>query len=138
MTAFYLEAERKAAQAVADLLALPDAEPGEISSEGTFDPWTLFPGLYGSYSSTFDQCALDVLREVLDAKKVRDDLGAEMFREMLCTANLCDYGSSPRYCFPTTGFKPLLPDLICRWEAYTLLVRGEDPTATNPSTENKP
>lgn len=89
-----------------------------------FDPWELFPALYGSYSSDFDECAIDVLKEILSGKKVRDDLGAEMLREMLCRAELCGYGTSPRVCFPTSAFLPQLPALIEKWEAYSAVAWG--------------
>lgn len=121
------EREDKAAHVVRShlTLPLPDKE-GLLGADGTFDPWELFPSLYGSYSSEFDHCAIDVLRELRDRRKERHDLGAEMFREMLCTANLCDYGTSPRVCFPTEAFKALLPDLIGKWEAYGRLRWGDD------------
>lgn len=99
-------------ETMATLLMVGDAD--------AFDPWEdLFPAIYGSYSSDFDECAIDVLKEVLSGKKVRDDLGAEMFREMLCRADLCGYGTSPRVCFPTGAFRPLLPVLIEKWTAYS-------------------
>jgi hypothetical protein len=48
-----------------------------------------------------------------------EGLAHEMFREMLCTAELCDYGTSPRVCFANEPFKALLPQLIEKWEAYS-------------------
>jgi hypothetical protein len=118
--------DREAGDRLAALLALPMPE-GEydIGSEGTFDPWGLFP-LYGSYSSDFDQCAIDVLCELDANEKHRTDLAAEMFREMLCNLNLCDYGTSPRVCFPTRQFRALLPTLIERWRAYSALQWAEE------------
>jgi len=121
---WYLKAEREAAERVEALLKLPIPEhETELGSEGYFDPWGLFP-LYGSYSGDFDECALDVLRELASGKKLRDDLAAEMFREILCYMNLCAYGTSPRVCFPTSAFKELLPDLIEKWQAYSDLQWG--------------
>lgn len=117
MTDIYAS-DRKAAEEVRRILARPDAER-EMQSVDDFDPWDIFPAVYGSYSSDFDDCALQVLRELRDdIWPRRDDLGAQMLREMLCVAGLCDYGTSPRGCFPTTDFKPLLPELIERWEGY--------------------
>lgn len=116
---WYVSVERDAAEKVAAILALPISTDGMGSVGEIFDPWDLFPCLYGSYSGEFDQCAIDVLTEVLEGEKRRDDLGAEMFREMLCRANLCDYGSSPRVCFPTTKFKEILPELIAKWREYS-------------------
>ena len=83
-----------------------------------FDPWEAFP-LYGSYSDDFDKCAIDVLQEIRIKKKNRDDLGAEMFREILCSADLCDYGTSPRVCFANKEFMEILDELIEKWKAYS-------------------
>lgn len=118
--------EREAAEKLEEILVRPSGDEGIPQDVNDFDPWALLPSLYGSYSSSFDECAIDVLREIDTGKKVRDDLGAEMFREMLCTAHLCSYGTSPRVCFPTSEFKTLLPRLIARWEAHALAKWGED------------
>lgn len=102
------------------LLARPPI-PGRDTpySDGEcFDPWELFPSLYGSYSSAFDELALDVLSDIRDATHKRTGLAAEMFREMLCTSGLCDYGTSPRVCFATAAFKERLPRLLERWREY--------------------
>ena len=105
-------------------LPLPDDEYS-ITTDGTFDPWRVF-GLYGTYSSEFDDMAIDVLEELREGVKRRTDLGAEMFREMLCMADLCEYGTSPRVCFPTREFSAALPDLIDRWRAFYKLQWGDE------------
>ena len=111
---WHAKAEREAVERVEAILARPNSDnPAE-----DFDPWDLFPAVYGSYSSEFDRMAIDVLRDVLAGEFKRNDLASEIFREMLCSANLCDYGSSPRACFPTVKFKAILPKLIARWAAY--------------------
>lgn len=105
------------------LLAKP-AIPGRDTpfSDGEhFDPWELFPALYGSYSSAFDELAIDVLCDIRDGTHKRADLAAQMFREMLCTSDLCEYGTSPRVCFATTEFQARLPLLIERWREYAAL-----------------
>jgi hypothetical protein len=112
------ELNQNAAAKVREILDRPAAEARELQSIHDFDPWDIFPALYGSYDSDFDDCAIDVLTELRDGEKRRDDLGAEMLREMLCVANLCDYGTSPRFCFPTSEFKALLPELIDKWCSY--------------------
>ncbi len=122
-----LEQNRKAAERVAALLALPMPEDEhEIGQEGYFDPWQVFPALYGTYCGSFDRCAIEVLEELLRGRNQRDDLGAEMLREMLCNADLCEYGSSPRACFPTEEFRAHLPLLIERWRVYSRLHWGKD------------
>ena len=120
------ESEREAAERVEKELAkrLPEFE--NDYGEDVFDPWELFPSLCGSYSGDFDRCAIEVLTEIAEGRKIRDDLGAEMFREMLCTAHLCDYGTSPRVCFAAGKFEELLPKLIQMWKAWSLVQWGED------------
>lgn len=127
---WYTRVQREAGEQLEALLALPLANNRYelLGAEGNFDPWSLFPLLYGSYGSDFDECAIEVLTELAEGGKHRDDLGANMFREMLCNLNLCDYGTSPRYCFPTTEFKALLPRLVERWKEYSALQWGDDPS----------
>ena len=121
---YYMRIEREAAERLEELLARPLSDDNQTVDSDDFDPWEPFP-VYGSYSSDFDECALDVLRELQNKTKVRDDLGAEMFREMLCKAGLCSYGTSPRVCFPNARFEKLLPDLIEKWEAYSAMMWGD-------------
>lgn len=129
------KAEREAVENLQALLALPLPEDEHDQHNGTFDPWRLFPCLYGSYSGDFDRCAIEVLTELVERKCVRDDLGAHMFREMLCTAHLCDYGTSPRVCFPTERFRPLVQTLLEKWKAYSLIVWGDDVCAGDGGEE---
>lgn len=91
-----------------------------------FDPWRLFGAVYGSYSSNFDDCAIDVLNELKAQEKKRGDLGAEMFREMLCMSGLCSYGTSPRVCFWDCD-PALLDDLLNKWTEYRDLQWETDP-----------
>ena len=123
-------------------VAKPIADERELCCDETFDPWALFPAVYGSYSADFDWTMLDVLRS-LDLA-ARDDwdaaialqrdetLAHHIFREMLCTANLCDYGTSPRVCFATTPFREVLAELIAKWEAYSRMQWGERDSDTRP------
>lgn len=126
MTNWIKEREDAAAAKVAAILALPMPESRDMMGcEGDFDPWAVFPALYGSYCSSFDKCAVDVLSEILAVGREREDLGADMLREMLCVADLCSYGTSPRVCFPTQQFKALLPALIEKWKVYAALAWGD-------------
>ena len=100
-------------------MALPDIPDDDMYSDGErFNPWDLFPCVYGSYSSAFDDMAVTVLADVLSGSHVRDDLASEMFREMLCVSGFCDYGTSPRVCFPTPEFRDRLPAFIERWNKF--------------------
>jgi hypothetical protein len=102
-----------------DDYAIPMREDGTFDEDdGPFDPWDLFP-IYGSYSEEFDLCAIDVLTELNDGCRVRTDLGAYMFREILCVMGLCEYWSSPRTCFPVEAFSSILPKLIEMWKEYS-------------------
>ena len=122
---YYVKAEREAAEKLSELLSLPIDEDNDMNDDERFDPWKLFP-LYGTYSGDFDKCAIEVLTEIRDRVYKRDDLAAHMFREMLCTADLCDYGTSPRVCFANQKFQELLPELIEKWKAFSLVQWGED------------
>ena len=117
---YYKERTSDAIAKLTAMLALPDIPDDGMCSDGEcFEPWDMFPCLYGSYSSAFDELAIDVLTDILDGTHKRDDLANEMFREMLCTAGMCEYGSSPRVCFAEQEFLPLLPRLIERWRKYS-------------------
>lgn len=122
MTDWIKEREDAAAARVSALLALPLPEsPEALGSEEDFNPWkVVFPAVYGSYCGAFDKCAIEVLEELRDHDRRREDLGADMLREMLCVADLCSYGTSPRVCFPTQQFEALLPALIEKWRAYAI------------------
>ncbi len=104
-----------------ELLAKPlPTERMHFGDPEFFDPWDLFPSLYGSYSSAFDDCAIQVLEDisnVSDDTIQRDDLASQMLREMLCTAGICGYGISPRACFPAVD-PDLFQSLIDKWKGY--------------------
>lgn len=126
MEAYFQKAQREASERVAALVALPvPADNFELGAEGYFDPWPMF-NLYGSYSGDFDECAIDILDELQSGDKKRHDLGAEMFRELLCNLDLCEYGTSPRVCFPTREFRELLPTLVEKWKAYSAVQWNSD------------
>lgn len=119
----FRDRQKEAAEKLAALMAKPVPETAEDAGwDERFDPWETFSGsLYGSYSGAFDHMAITVLRNIQSKRWGGDHgetLAHEMFREMLCVADLCDYGVSPRGCFPTLEFEPLLPALIEKWEAY--------------------
>ncbi len=122
MTEPWRDREEESADRVASMLALPPIPPNRLYSDGEcFDPWDLFPAVYGSYSSEFDELAIAVLEDIRHGTHKREDLANEIFREMLCTAGLCAYGTSPRVCFPTQSFGRLLDALIDRWKEYAAI-----------------
>ncbi|MEO0828839.1 MAG: hypothetical protein AAFY03_00060 [Pseudomonadota bacterium] len=114
------------------LLTLPPIPKDRIYSAGDcFDPWEAFPCLYGSYSSEFDDVAILVLENIRDKKfgqSAGESIAHEMFREILCTSGLCDYGASPRGCFPDwdSKFADILPALIEKWKEYRAVMWEDD------------
>lgn len=120
---FYEQRERDACAKLTAMLALPAIPANnDMYSDGEcFVPWDMFPCIYGLYSSAFDDLAVRVLSNIRDGMFEDDELAAEMFREILCTTGLCDYGTSPRVCFASSAFEPLLPRLIERWQEYAKL-----------------
>ncbi len=127
-----MQREKDACARVAAILDRPLADDPEMQSCEDFDPWEIVPGLYGTYSSDFDDMAIKVLENLELAQQRRWDeqdwesegLAHQMFREMLCNADLCDYGTSPRTCFATSGFGELLPRLLERWKEWRELRWG--------------
>jgi len=124
---YYWDKQKKAANKVRLFLEASL----ENNTEMECDPWdALLPCFYGSYSREFDVLAIRVLTDIHDVEStnnsidlhaldIRRDLASEMFREALCTHHYCDYGSSPRSCFTSSQFKPLLKPLIAKWQAYS-------------------
>ena len=101
-----------------------DGEPWLRGTDEVFDPLGDISLPIGSYSSAFDDMAILVLDNILNKRWGGDhgeELAHEMFREMLCTAGICDYGTSPRGCFPdwsVDGIEELLTTLLSKWREY--------------------
>jgi hypothetical protein len=115
--------DRTAIERVKENLARPDiSDQNEASVVGEFfDPWeALFPHLYGGYSNDFGQVAIESLKEVMTVSHLPhfDSLPHKMFKEMLCVQELCEYGVSPRGCFPEREFGEIIEEFIRRFEHY--------------------
>jgi hypothetical protein len=91
--------------------------------EDQFDPWEDL-GLLGCYSSEFDDLAIAVLADMRDNDFREGRLAGEMFRELLCVKGLCEYGTSPRCCWPFGAFRDALPAIIQKWEALRAIRCG--------------
>jgi hypothetical protein len=120
-------AKEKAHQRLAAELEKPLPEDEHNQHIGTFDPWGLFPGTVGSYSSEIDRRAIQCLINVRDRETSPSDFD-ELFRNMLCGQDYCDYGTSPRFCFPTMKCEPLWNTLINKWRAHYAVTWPESPT----------
>lgn len=105
---------------VAEIIA-PNAEDGDGDY---WDPWDVL-GLHClSYNSEIDRDAINVLQGIQDKlyctdiaeKYAMSSSHVELLQSIFCSANWCEYGTSPRACFAIDrdGF----PALIAAWEAY--------------------
>lgn len=121
---WFYQLQRDAAAKVIAEMAKPMPVADCLGDADAFDPWELFP-FYGTYDSEFDECAIAVLKELQTGTKERRDLASDMFREILCNLDLCEYGSSPRVCFPTKWFGDCLSELIEKWGQFSKLHWGE-------------
>ena len=104
-----------------EMLARRDPEHEHDYGDDVFDPWSLFLSIFGNYDSEFDAMAIQVLTEIVTSKRGPEPypLSHDMFREMLCATGLCDYGTSPRVCFPLTEeHRGLLVQLRDRWVTH--------------------
>ena len=90
-------------------LAKPLPKYEDDYGDNVFDPWALFPAIYGSYSSDFADAAILVLENICAGRFDGETLPHEILREMLCVSGVCTYGTSPRVCFPENAtFKRIL------------------------------
>lgn len=105
---------------VAEIIA-----PNEEDGRGEFwDPWTALGISCASYNSEIDAEAIKVLRGIAALKYctvIATESGmspshVELLQSIFCSAGWCDYGTSPRGCWPIDreGF----PALIAAWEVY--------------------
>ena len=91
--------------------------------EDQFDPWDDL-GLYGSYSSEFDDLAIAVLTDMQSREFTDRGLAGEIFREALCFKGLCSYGTSPRCCWPNAALSEALPAILAKWETLRAIRWG--------------
>lgn len=102
-----------------------------------WDAWIALDLNCCSYNSVIDQQAIDVLRGIGDGlynTDIAERTGmatshVELLQSIFCTAGWCEYGTSPRGCWPVDreGF----PDLIAAWEAYYERV-WKEPSVVSP------
>ena len=103
-------------------LPIDGTEDGQVDDQ--FNPWEDL-GLYGCYSAAFDDLAIAVLTDMRDGTCTEKSLAGEMFRELLCKQDLCEYGTSPRVCFPWETFRDSLPAILEKWKALRAILWGD-------------
>lgn len=100
-----------------------------------WNPWDAMGIALGGYNSEVDDNALAVLRAIRDGVKRGREGGkygnfvteivkvtglnethVELWQYIFCSAGWCDYGTSPRGCFPDHGID--FDELIVKWERY--------------------
>jgi hypothetical protein len=114
-------------------------QPNSEDENGDFwDPWESLGLRCCSYNSEIDQQAIDVLREIGSPEFAyctdiaeRTGLSAthvELLQSIFCSADWCEYGTSPRGCWPIDreGF----PKLVEAWEQYFERHWGERASGT--------
>lgn len=91
-----------------------------------WDPWDALGLSCCSYNSELDRAAIEVLRllagdDFVYCTDIAERTGlsplmVEMLQGIFCSANWCEYGTSPRGCWPIDreGFSAL----VTAWEAY--------------------
>lgn len=120
----HYEYQKKCVDDFMQIVNLPLADEGERGCSGFFDPWPFF-GLYGHYSADFNHMAISVLKRLERRKFSQENLAENMFAELLCSKGLCEYGTSPRVCFPTGHFQRVIGDVISKWVEFDKLEWGE-------------
>lgn len=128
---FGQDAERRAAERVAQELMKPVPEKPEEQHDGTFDPWALFPGVTGGYNSDVDVLAIMTLKAIRDRTTFNlldgpDGTAAELFLGMFCGHHYGDYGTSPRGTFPTVEVKVLMDQWIEKYEQWFRVVWADE------------
>lgn len=94
-----------------------------------FDPWEAIGLRCCSYNSEIDRRAIDVLREIarpeftycndIAEKLELSPVEVELWQGIFCSANWCEYGTSPRGCWIVHDHGPDFGErLIAAWEAY--------------------
>ncbi|TPE53090.1 hypothetical protein [Amaricoccus solimangrovi] len=91
-----------------------------------FDPWEdVIHGIYGGYSSESDAMMIAALKAVRDKTQAEfmDQWGfaGEFALYVLAGHGLTEYGTSPRYAWPSPEIAGLWDQIIAKWEAFSAI-----------------
>lgn len=131
MTYNFAQDERECAARLRAALDKPLPKAWDDDGDEVFCPWVdILDGIIAPYNSEIDRVAIEVLEAIggrtnFDLLDGPDGLAAEIIMHML-SVWLCDYGSSPRGCFPLIRDRSMWVELIDKWKAYAE-VRWTDP-----------
>ena len=110
--------------AIIEQLAKRDTNPNSDEMDlDAFDPWEGLGLPLGPYNGAVEHDVLVVLEGILAGKFMTDiasETGlteghVELIQYMLCDADVCDYGTSPRGCWVIHGMKEEVSKLAQRW-----------------------
>lgn len=101
-------------------------EPNVEDENGPYwDPWSALGISCASYSSQIDADAIHILKAIA-SRQFNSDIAVmlglpeqyvELLQSIFCSAGWCDYGTSPRGCFPAMDWNEFQA-IISAWEAY--------------------
>lgn len=114
-------------QRVVAELAKPVDDPSHAES---FDPWgEVIQGIYGCYASHSDVLMIGALEAVRDQKHSEfmeaHGFAGEFMFYVLAGQDMLEYGTSPRYGWPTPEMADLWQPLIDKWREYYRVMWGE-------------
>lgn len=103
---------------------------------GGFDPWESLGISCGSYSSNQDEHGIAVLELIVTERGIYNtDIArrlalspahVELWQYIFCSADLCEYGTSPRGCFPVSD--DAAKAFLENWKQYHKLAWMGEPT----------
>lgn len=118
-----------------DRLGTIDPDTGE---DLYFDPWSeVIKGIFGHYASETDDLMIGALKAVRDRTTfefiMQQGFAGEFALYVLAGHGLTEYGTSPRGAWPDPSIADLWDQLIEKWEAYSVLVWGENESLQTPT-----
>lgn len=89
--------------------------PNDVAARNDF--WADVLGLpSGGYNGHVDQDIIDVMQKMADQEFFAQNTHEELIAYILCSAELAEYGTSPRGAWIRHDIKDLVPSVIKRWQ----------------------